>query len=274
MKKYVILLFVILFASGCTPGPENLVGPDTEGIWQAIVRFSSQTILFLSEIMGNNLVFGVIGLGILFSIILIPFTIQQQNFSNKIQKIQPEIDRINKKYEKADPKDPEVQQRKSMEIMALYQKNKLNPMSGCLPMLIQFPLLIAVYGGVTNLVYFQQNGQNGLHLYDATHLTLTLFNLDLSLPGNTPTLIWLPVLSAIISYISIQISNIGMDTSSNPSMKMMTWMSPIMSLVIGLQLPAVITVYWIVTTIVRTIVTIYFKLPKIKEMRDKKKILK
>lgn len=282
-KKHLALLAIVLvvvMVSGCVPNNENLVGPDTGGIWQAIIKFSSYTVIWFGHMFGNNLVWGVVGLAIAFNIVLLPFTIQQQSFSKKIAEIQPKIEKINHKYAKYSDKDQVAQQQKSMEIMALYQKHKINPMMGCLPMFIQMPLLIAVYGGVTNLILFTQTmpgGEvvHGLDLFNATDLSSMLFGLDfVQKASQHPVLLFLPVISGLLSFISVKIANIGVDTSANPSMKMMMFISPLFSVFIGFSLPAVISVYWIVSTVFRTVVTLWFKRKTIKQIRDKKRIQK
>ncbi|MDD3244463.1 MAG: YidC/Oxa1 family membrane protein insertase [Eubacteriales bacterium] len=71
-------------------------------------------------------------------LILLPLDIKQRHSMRKMQDIQPQIEALNKKYEK----DPEKKSQKTME---LYKKNKVNPMGGCLPMLIQMPILFAMF---------------------------------------------------------------------------------------------------------------------------------
>ncbi len=284
MKKkhlwLILVLVLMLSVSGCVPSNDNLVGPDTGGIWQAIVKISSLSVIFFSRLCGNNLVFGIGLLAIVFNIILLPFTIQQQNFSRKIAEISPKIEKIQKKYAKYPQDDAVAKQNMSMEIMALYQKNKINPMMGCLPMFIQMPLLIAVYGGVTNLILFTATGPNGniitgLDLFNATDLSATLMGIDFALKASGhPVLIFLPILSGLLSYLSVKVANIGMSAEQSQSMKMMMIISPIFSIIIGFSLPGLISIYWIISTVIRTIVTLWFKRKAIKQLMDKKRINK
>lgn len=71
-------------------------------------------------------------------LLILPLDFKQRKSMRKMQDIQPKIDEINKKYEK----DPEKRSQKTME---LYKKEKVNPMGGCLPMLIQMPILFAMF---------------------------------------------------------------------------------------------------------------------------------
>ena len=104
---------------------------------------------FLYEILGTVLSFiynivpnfgwAVIILTVIVRLILLPLTIKQQNSMTNMQKLQPELEKLQKKY----GKDKE---KLSEETMKLYQQYNVNPMGGCLPLLIQMPILIAVYG--------------------------------------------------------------------------------------------------------------------------------
>lgn len=84
---------------------------------------------------------------ILFTIVikalLFPLSIKQQKSMMKTQAIQPKMKAIQDKYK--DTKDPELQRKMSAEMSALYKDNKVNPFSGCLPLLIQMPILFALY---------------------------------------------------------------------------------------------------------------------------------
>ncbi len=71
-------------------------------------------------------------------LLILPLDIKQRHSMRKMQEIQPKIDEINKKYEK----DPE---KKSVKTMELYKKERINPMGGCLPLLIQMPILFAMF---------------------------------------------------------------------------------------------------------------------------------
>lgn len=80
---------------------------------------------------------GIIGLTVLVRVILLPLTITQGRSTVKMQAIQPEATKIQKKYKD----DPE---RMNMEIMDLYQRNKISPWASCLPVVLQLPLLMGM----------------------------------------------------------------------------------------------------------------------------------
>lgn len=88
----------------------------------------------------------IILITVLFRIIIYPITRKQFQSSYKMQKLQPQIKAMREKY-KDDP------QRLQQETMKLYQEAKFNPLSGCLPMLLQMPIFIALYQALQELVF-------------------------------------------------------------------------------------------------------------------------
>lgn len=88
--------------------------------------------------------------------ILLPLSVKQQKSMSKMQAIQPRLAELQKKYQYD-------KEKLNQETMKLYQSNKINPMGGCLPLLIQFPLLIGLYNIIRNpLTYVIQLGKHGL----------------------------------------------------------------------------------------------------------------
>ncbi len=101
-----------------------------------------------NNIVGNQYLLALLIFSIIVEIILLPFSIKQQKNSVKQAKMRPKEMAIRKKYAGRD--DQPTKQKMSMEIQEMYQKEGFNPMSGCLPLLIQFPIIIALYNIVLN----------------------------------------------------------------------------------------------------------------------------
>ncbi|MBN2241922.1 MAG: membrane protein insertase YidC [Acidobacteria bacterium] len=92
----------------------------------------------------NNYGLSIILLTLALSIVLFPLRLKQMLSMKKMSAIQPKVKGVQeryKKYKKTDPKRAEM----NREIMALYKEHNVNPMSGCLPLLVQMPLLFAFY---------------------------------------------------------------------------------------------------------------------------------
>ena len=102
---------------------------------------------FLNDIVGNQYIFALLLFAVVIELILLPFGIIQQKNSIKQARLRPKEEAIRKRYKGRD--DATAKQKMSQEINEMYQKEGYNPMGGCLPMLIQFPIIIALY----NIVY-------------------------------------------------------------------------------------------------------------------------
>ncbi len=95
--------------------------------------------------------------------VLLPLTIKQQKATVKMQAIQPKLQELQKKYQYD-------KEKLNQETMKLYQTAGVNPMGGCLPLLIQFPLLIALYNIIRSpLSYVIQLGKHGLPTINEVH---------------------------------------------------------------------------------------------------------
>ena len=103
---------------------------------------------FCSNIVGGNYLFAILIFAVFVEIVLLPFGISQQKKSIKQARLRPKELAIRKKYSGRD--DKPTQMKMNEEIQELYQKEGYNPMGGCLPLLIQFPLLIALFNVVYN----------------------------------------------------------------------------------------------------------------------------
>ena len=101
-----------------------------------------------SKIVGGNYLFAILIFAVFVELVLLPFGISQQKKSIKQARLRPKEQAIRKKYSGRD--DKPTQMKMNEEIQELYQKEGYNPLGGCLPLLIQFPLLIALYNVVIN----------------------------------------------------------------------------------------------------------------------------
>ena len=103
---------------------------------------------FFNKIVGNHYIFALLIFAVVVEILLIPFAIKQQKNSIKQAKLRPKEMAIRKKYAGRD--DQPTKQKMQEELQALYQKEGYNPMGGCLPLLIQLPVLLLLYNVVIN----------------------------------------------------------------------------------------------------------------------------
>ena len=166
----------------------------------------------------------IILLTIFIKIVLLPLTLKQDKSMKEMKKLQPKIEEIKKMYSG----DPQTMNQKTME---LYKEHKVNPAGGCLPILIQLPILWALFGVLR---------KEGV-IPDESFLWFTLAAPD--------KFYILPVLNGVVSFVQQKV----MGTSDNPQMKNMMYMFPIMMIFISYKLPGGLQLYWLVSSLTAVI---------------------
>lgn len=213
---------------------------------------------------------------IIFKLILLPLTLKQMKSMKEMQKIQPLIKQLQEKYKN----DKETLQKKTVE---LYQEHKINPMGGCLPLLIQFPIIIAyfsvmrdpikwVFGSEKvfaavgrsffwikdislNANFVGEGVKNGMGLAEGV---VNGIQMPFTLPFIGAAIPILAILSAATTYLSTKFTQPAtnqknaLPTTGDPmaqQQKIMMIMMPAMIFVFGLSMSAGLVLYWIVGNI-------------------------
>ncbi len=209
-------------------------------------------LIFLSVSLGNNLGFGIIMLTLLARMLLLIPTHRAMESQRAMQKIQPRLKEIQTKH-KGD------QQRISMETMQIMKDNKVNPVGSCLPLLFQFPILLALF------FVIQQGGSASyaVHLYEplravnVVDIQTTLFGL---LDLTKPEIFVLPISLALLQFWQLKMS-FKKAKAAAPQQKtaegmpdisqinnVMTYALPVFIAVAAFSLPAGVAVYWLIST--------------------------
>jgi YidC/Oxa1 family membrane protein insertase len=186
-------------------------------------------------IPNEDLSFGlaIIAFTILIRVVLLPLSIKQTKSTSKMGAIGPEVKKVQAKY-KSDP------QKSQQEVMKLYKENGVNPMGGCLPMIIQMPILFAMFYVFRNL---DMNGAGFLWMKD-----LTL---------KDPMYI-LPVLSMVTTYFSSKLMQPPTTGDAGKS-KQTSTMNVVMAIFMGfmsLNFPGALVLYWVINNILQVIQTL------------------
>src|SRR5699024_7244430 len=108
------------------------------------VYLMSQFIQFFADVL-SSYGLAIIVVTIIIRTILLPLNVKQLKSSKAMQDIQPQIKELQKKYSS---KDANTQQKLQQETMALFRKNGVNSLAGCLPIFVQMPILIAIYHAI------------------------------------------------------------------------------------------------------------------------------
>ena len=197
---------------------------------QALVDFVVHVLNAIYGVVGNYGV-AIIIVTILMRIIVFPLTLKQEKSMKKMRDLQPELDKIKEKYKDS----PQEYQQKTAE---LYRENGVNPSGGCLPLLIQMPIFVALYWAFSG---------NAIPA-DAKFLWFTLKQPDrLFMMGNFAFNL-LPILNVGVTYIQQKImASATSGQESNQQMQTMLYMMPIMMLFIFYNMPSGVTLYYLVS---------------------------
>lgn len=185
-----------------------------------------------NAIPDKNISYGIaiILMTAIIKIILLPLSIKQLRSTSALNEIQPELKKLEAKY-KNDP------QRYQQEVMNLYKEKHANPMGGCLPVLIQWPILIALY-----YVFYNLPGINGVHF-------LWIKDLGAKARFNDLTTWILPVLSGATQYYMTALMT---PPGDNPQAKQSSTMNISMSIFmvfISWSLKAALLLYWVASNL-------------------------
>lgn len=165
-------------------------------------------------------------------LIILPLTYKNYKSSAKMRVLKPEIDKINKKYEGKTEKDAMV--KKQQETMGLYRKTGVNPMSGCIPMIIQMPILLAVFRFFPSSIDLRHKGflwAEDLSSYDAIVSWATEIPLLSSFYGNHVSLFTLLMAASTMLYTMMNSSQMANTSQPGmPNMKVIMYIFPVMML--------------------------------------------
>lgn len=227
MKKYKRLLLMaglvtlVFVLSACGTAPIN---ESSTGIWDRyIVYYFAEAIKFLS--ISANTGIGIILFTLVIRIILLPLMHFQTKSMRKTQELQPKLKALQKQYSS---KDPETQRLFREEQQKLYAENNVNPYAGCLPLLIQMPIMMALYQSISRVPELKQGSFLWLNL------------------GQPDPYLILPILAAVFTFASTYLTSMS-QVESNASLKIMNFVMPVMIFVMGMSLASGLSLYWVVS---------------------------
>lgn len=215
---------------------------ESTGVWAKYIVYPlSQIITFFSEIF-NSYGWAIIIVTIIIRLFLLPLNIKQLKSSQAMQEIQPKMKELQEKYSS---KDQQTQQKLQQEMMALFKENNVNPLAGCLPLIVQMPFLIGMYQAIMRTEEIQQG-------------TFLWFQLG------SPDII-LPIVTGAATFMQQKLMMAGNDSAQNPQMKVMLYLMPIMITVFAFIFPAALALYWIVGSIFMIAQTLLIRRPMMKK---------
>ena len=207
---------------------------------------------FLGRFISN---YGIVILlmTLLLKIVVSPLTIKSYMSSAKMSALKPEIDKINEKY----PKEEDMM-KKQQATMELYKRAGVSPMGGCLPMLLQFPILWAMFRFFPASIELRQKSflwADDLSAYDS----VLDFGFNIPLFGDHLSLFALLMAVSMFLYSKMTSSQMSNDPQMAPMKFMSVWLMPIMMLFICNNLSSGLSYYYLLSNLLTMVQTFVIK---------------
>ena len=215
-----LLLASTLLLAACGRSDITASSPDW---WEKFVYFFAQSIQFLS--FNGSTGIGIILFTLVIRTVLLPVFHFQMVSTRKTQELQPKIKEIQAKYP---GRDLDSRQKLAEETQALFKENGVNQWAPLLPLLIQMPVLIALYQALTRVAFLR----TGHFLW-------------LNLAETDPTFI-LPILAAGFTFLSSWLSNKAL-AEKNGLTSSMTYIMPVMIFLFSVNVASGVALYWVVS---------------------------
>jgi YidC/Oxa1 family membrane protein insertase len=221
-----VLLMIVL--SGCSSTTKP-IDPENMGTFvKYIVYPFSQALDWFATLLWGQYGLAILAVTLIIRLIILPLTIKQYRSSKQMQALQPEIKKMKEKYKD----DPKKQQE---ETMKLFQQNGVNPLAGCFPLLVQMPILIALYQAIMRNPDIQKHTFLWLQLGTPDHLYI------------------LPALAALTTFLQQKV----MATQMTSQMQALMFIFPVLIFVMSMNFASALPLYWVFSNTF-TIVQSYF----------------
>lgn len=220
-------------------------------LWNLLLQGMVNTLLFLYSVLAHNFALSIAVFTILVRLLTLPLTLPAQRSAKVQQELQPEIEKIRKKWAKD-------RERQTQEIMKLYRERGINPTMGCLPMLLQLPIMLAFYQSIvkalanTPLQMISLGKSVAPSLSHLVPLGSRFLWLDLGYPD--PTFI-LPILVVVTTWIQQKMSTPpSTDPQAAAMSQSMQLTMPLMFGFITMSLASGLAVYFVVSNLVGIVI--------------------
>ncbi len=209
---------------------------------------------------GHDIGLVIIILTIIIKIVLFPFTLQGLRSQKALQDLQPKVDELKARYKN----DKEAL---AKEMMALYKREKVSPASSCLPLLIQLPILLALFqvlrAGLGNppaeLLYPFISDPHGINTISFGFLDLSKVNIPMAIVAGAVQFWQTKMLQTKKVPAEVKDLPVARDETIMTTMnKQMLYVMPVMTVVIGVGLPGGLMLYWLVTSLLTVFQQKYF----------------
>ena len=211
-------------------------------------------VVFLYDILpGHDFGFAIIALTTIIRVLFFPLSIKTVRSQKALSQLNPKIQEIKQRFKN----DKSAQ---SVETMKLYKENNINPLAGCLPLLIQLPILIGLYQAF--IAGLKPENLNMLYGFVSNPGVVNKISFGfLDITAKMPLLAIFAGAAQFIQAWATKAQNQGLSPNKEMAAlnSQMLYFFPIMIIVIGWNLPAGLILYWITTTVFSILEQLYIK---------------
>jgi YidC/Oxa1 family membrane protein insertase len=236
-----------------------------ENAFSPLIRAFEAIMVFIhAHLVGGSWGLAIVGLTVVIRAALVPLTFRQLKSMQEMQRLAPQIAALKEKYK-------DDKQRQQQEIMNFYREHKINPLSSCLPLLLQFPVFISLFYMLKSDLKKHICGPNLVSHYNALHHT-TVAKVA-GLPGkyieqtscqavapHSAKFLFLPDITnkatgaalvvLIVAYVASQVvSTLVATVSADPNQRRLFLVLPVLFVLFLYRYPAGLLVYWITTNL-------------------------
>jgi len=236
-KKIIIvlsLIAVVVLLSGCSPMSNTTATEDLKSgnIFQHYLVYPlSWSLDKIADLLGGQYGLSILIVTLVIRFLVLPLNLKQYRSTKAMQKLQPELKKLKEKYKDDTKKQQE-------ETMKLFQQNNVNPLAGCFPLLVQMPILFALYYAIIGNPIIREHN----------FLWMTL--------GEADPYYILPTLAAITTFIQQKVMS-KYQPNMNAQMQTIMLIFPVLIFIMSMKFPSAMPLYWFYGNIF-TIVQTYF----------------
>lgn len=235
-----MLAALTLLLSGCTEFNEPIYA-DSEGFWNKYIVWPLVSLITIFKELLGTYGYGIIAVTVIIRLVLLPLMVHQAKSSKKMTAIQPQLTALKEKYKS---KDAVTQEKYRTEMQALMSEEKVNPVAGCLPVLVQMPILIGFYHAISRMNNTEEIVLGKIFVFELAERSI--------------------ILAIIAGAMQFLVLRTG-PAMGNPQMKVMMYIMPFFIVFIGTILPAALSLYWVIGNIISIIQNFFVYKPFKKE---------
>lgn len=238
----VALIGLVVLLSGC--GNVNTpVDAASTGFWNKNVIYPlSLFIKFIANSFNGNYGLAIIIVTVIIRTLLLPLNIKQLKSSRAMQEVQPKMKELKEKFSS---KDAKTQQQLQQETMKLFKENGVNPLAGCLPVIVQMPILFGIYQAIMRTSEISQGSFLWFQLGSPDYI--------------------LPLIAGAATYFQQKLMMAGSSAPQNPQMQVMLYVMPLMITVMAFFFPSALALYWVVGNLFMVGQTLLVNKPMMKD---------